>query len=399
MIDCFIKRYKPCAPVVLPYFKMAYGQQKIDSFNRNTLNIGPKNTLSRYIAYFLEWPIICIFQSTILVYKHSGYTAKHSKVSKAKQFRQIVYLGIRHNLTPEHYYLYRLWLKENLEEVDYFLKNYQVGNLFKYSGRGNASAFIGDKYGFYKIFSAHDLEVAPTVCVSKNREESRQSIGEILDNKHSLFTKPDHSSGGKGAVKWVYHPSTNIWTNGENQYDKNELIHEFIHQEKLILQPCLENHSSLQDLAKNGLATLRIVTVKNPTRPEPEYLAAIFRVPAGNSIIDNFCSGGISISVSMDGELGTGRKNERNGEDISQHPDTNAIFTGRKIPYWNEAVALAKKAHSITPDQITIGWDIAILEDGPILVEANQRWGTEVLQMPDCKPVSELLMNKLDGII
>ena len=64
-----------------------------------------------------------------------------------------------------------------------------------------------------------------------------------------------------------------------------------------------------------------------------------------------------------------------------QHPDTNLVFDGWKIPFYEDAVELIKKAHRLFPLLQTIGWDVAITEDGPVLVEGNHDWDIEMLQV------------------
>ena len=47
------------------------------------------------------------------------------------------------------------------------------------------------------------------------------------------------------------------------------------------------------------------------------------------------------------------------------------MFAGYRLPYWNEVRELVKNVHAKLPDIKSIGWDVAITENGPILVEGN----------------------------
>ena len=59
---------------------------------------------------------------------------------------------------------------------------------------------------------------------------------------------------------------------------------------------------------------------------------------------------------------------------IAQHPFTSLVFEDYQIPFWKEANELVLSAHSFLPDIPTIGWDVAITPDGPILIEGNDNW-------------------------
>ena len=47
-----------------------------------------------------------------------------------------------------------------------------------------------------------------------------------------------------------------------------------------------------------------------------------------------------------------------------------------------ERVVLALRAAAAFPWVRSVGWDIAISEGGPVLVEGNERWSPSLIQMP-----------------
>ena len=44
---------------------------------------------------------------------------------------------------------------------------------------------------------------------------------------------------------------------------------------------------------------------------------------------------------------------------------------GRKIPFWNEVLSICNDAAKKIPKCQYIGWDVAITENGPLLIEGN----------------------------
>jgi hypothetical protein len=45
-----------------------------------------------------------------------------------------------------------------------------------------------------------------------------------------------------------------------------------------------------------------------------------------------------------------------------------------KLPHWQEARKLAERAARLFLPLRTIGWDVALTEEGPLLLEGNAEW-------------------------
>ena len=50
-----------------------------------------------------------------------------------------------------------------------------------------------------------------------------------------------------------------------------------------------------------------------------------------------------------------------------------ASFYGYKIPHWSDLVELTEEIHRTIPNQIYVGWDFALTDNGWVLIEGN--WG------------------------
>ena len=64
---------------------------------------------------------------------------------------------------------------------------------------------------------------------------------------------------------------------------------------------------------------------------------------------------------------GTGTETSVNGA----HPDSGRPIVGTPIPGWEDLIALAKEAARMLPGIRTQSWDIALAEQGPVLLEVN----------------------------
>jgi hypothetical protein len=101
-----------------------------------------------------------------------------------------------------------------------------------------------------------------------------------------------------------------------------------------------------------------------------------------NEPMDNFSQGGIVIGIDLD----TG-KLKKNGimqypqnQMFTHHPLTGTEFLGFQIPFWQELKKLAEKAQRVFDQIKSVGWDIAVTPNGPVIIEGNQDWGTNGIQ-------------------
>ena len=70
------------------------------------------------------------------------------------------------------------------------------------------------------------------------------------------------------------------------------------------------------------------------------------------------------------------------GERFHIHPVSGEKITGCIIPYYDQAIALAKQAAMRIPKVRSIGWDVAITETGPYMLEGNDNWCMTLFQLP-----------------
>jgi hypothetical protein len=107
-------------------------------------------------------------------------------------------------------------------------------------------------------------------------------------------------------------------------------------------------------------------------------------------VVDNFHAGGIAARVDLQtGEVGpaTDLGTNRGTQWWETHPVTGARIRGRRVPMWDEVIDLVLRAHAAFPDQIVIGWDVAILRYGPRLIEGNKSPDLDIIQRTGREPI------------
>jgi hypothetical protein len=67
--------------------------------------------------------------------------------------------------------------------------------------------------------------------------------------------------------------------------------------------------------------------------------------------------------------------------EIERRFDTGAIFKGMKIPCWEEVKSTIVKSALAFSDLRTLGWDIAVTDGGPSILETNWDWGENIIEV------------------
>ena len=232
---------------------------------------------------------------------------------------------------------------------------------------------LSDKVAFAEFCGACELPTPAVLAVIRPDRFDLKAPAEAL--RCDLFVKRIEGRGGKGAQRWDYRDGLYCTATGERLSLPELLVRlrSDARHSPLLVQRRLTNPPELRELANGALSTVRILTCLDGE--EPRIVAAAARMAiGGNHVVDNLHCGGIAVGIDLDtGALGLA---SNLGADsslgwISHHPGTHARIAGRTYPMWHEACRLALRAHHCFGDRIIIGWDIAITEDGPVIVEGN----------------------------
>jgi hypothetical protein len=290
---------------------------------------------------------------------------------------------------PPWYYVFELYRPGELRKARAFLtrggtKHSTMKLLAK--ARGSTSP-LDDKEAFARFCAKRGLRTLP-VLFSVNGDELRGMAGAERAFNADLFFKPVCGRGGKGAERWD-HAGNGLYRNVQGRLlSAPELIdrlRELSRFQPYLVQERVKNHHALRDLSNGALSTVRILTALDEEE-KPQIIGAVLKMAVSKNITtDNVHAGAIAAPIDIEhGRLGQATYSgfdPRKGW-IDRHPESGAVITGRLLPMWDELCDLALKAHSAFGDWTIVGWDIAILEDGPILVEGNCGADIDLVQRP-----------------
>lgn len=205
---------------------------------------------------------------------------------------------------------------------------------------------------------------------------------------------------GRGVEMLRYSPTTKgpAWTADDSVARDEPALIEYMRSKSrqysrpMLLQARLVNHPTIGGLGNGALCTLRMMTL-HARDMNPEFFRGFLRIARGASAADNFHQG--SLVSPIDTETGKlGRALSKLGEQFKDpdatNPETGAVIAGTLVPYWTEAMRLVLMAHGALGLRVPlIGWDVAVLEDGPILIEGNGLPCHQIPQKPTGTPLGQ----------
>jgi hypothetical protein len=255
---------------------------------------------------------------------------------------------------------------------------------------------ISDKGTFSSWAAEHGLPAVPILArFADGAVDGRpaESVAAGLPPS-DLFAKPTRLTWGVGAVRWL-HAGPGMWTAEDGvPADARAIVARLLaasRRDPFILQRALRSHASLAPLAPHALCTLRCITFLD-ARGEPQLIGGALRLPVGRMIVDNVSSGGMFTGVDPhSGRLTRGFRvrPDRLFEPVTLGPDGVTPLAGFAVEQWPAARALALAAQRAAAPLPSIGWDIGLAEEGPVLIEANIGWSGLTIFLTAEVPLSE----------
>ncbi|HRQ46766.1 MAG TPA: sugar-transfer associated ATP-grasp domain-containing protein [Rhodocyclaceae bacterium] len=319
----------------------------------------------------------------------------------ARRYLDLLYSMIRWNELTPLYYAQQLDHKGKHISRDFLtyrqfqrMRNRANGTA-PGAGPFNYACLLQDKLLFERYFAARGIPVARSIGATEHggllrddgtldRDFWRRAKDDLEGME--LFVKPRYGIKGRGAFKLRF-------TDGQiilNDTPTNpEELDERLSGSAHIVQKVIEQHPSIAQLHPPSLNTLRIIMFRSAD--EIHVFLPYLRMACGGRITDNNAVSRALVQV--DEHSGRAHANgylirEGVASTISKHPDSGIVFSELAIPYLGESIELAKSAHRWMPDMYSIGWDVAITPNGPLLLEGNDDWGatTPMWVMPDFVP-------------
>lgn len=217
---------------------------------------------------------------------------------------------------------------------------------------------VDSKQGFlenFKEYHKRDFIILP--------QPNDEKVRKFLTSHDVVFVKVNFSNKGEGVKRYK---SNELLSNPEML--DNILKMEGAMEEAVV--QCKE----MAALNPDTVNTLRVCTMVEKDGTIRLFSAAL-RIGAKGEAVDNAHHGGICAPIDLNSGIVTSVANNSNLEKFIFSPG-GAVIPGFQIPYWEKVVDAVLSAATKFPKARFIGWDVAIREDGPVFIEANNAsWG------------------------
>ncbi len=207
---------------------------------------------------------------------------------------------------------------------------------------------------------------------------SRAALKSFLMSRarYPLFGKPMHGfqSLGSASLLRVDPGKGRLLARDGSETDIDSFVDDIAahYPDGYFFQPHVSTHPETRALCGDRLATVRVVTLM--TGGGAKIWRACEKLPAGSNVVDNYWRAG-NLLVRLD--PATGRRSAATSgaglalQEHGRHPDTGEAIAGGFVPNWSAVCELAKEGARLFKEAGLIGWDIAPVETGAIIVEAN----------------------------
>ena len=145
-------------------------------------------------------------------------------------------------------------------------------------------------------------------------------------------------------------------------------------------------HPAMAKIYPGSVNTIRVYTVR-PEDGEPHVIYACIRMGNSDRPVDNINAGGMYAVVDLETGKIAGPACDKEFHVYERHPRSGTELPGYQIPMWDKVMDLCHAAAAKIPGMGYVGWDVAITEDGPLFIEANNLPGHDAFpQMPSQAP-------------
>jgi glutathione synthase/RimK-type ligase-like ATP-grasp enzyme len=316
-----------------------------------------------------------------------------------RQLRQVVQLRYGPSrLDPWEYYFFRVFLdRYSPEEKRRFVGWRREICLDRRANARDARTPANNKLAFHLLLDKHNLPLAKILAVYGDVDPEIPGA-EILSNPGSvrtflrhtdhypIFVKPVRGTQGKQTSALFSIENDDLKLSSGQRAELARFMEQLDPAGKggILFQELLRPATETEAVCGRRLTSVRIIVIMTATGPD--ILSAVWRVPTGANVTDNF-SCGLNGNIIAGVELATGRIQRTvrgigwENIPVDRHPDTGVVFGNLELPEWRKAQSLCLDAAMLLPGLHLQHWDIALTDRGPVILEVNVEGGMRTHQI------------------
>lgn len=192
-----------------------------------------------------------------------------------------------------------------------------------------------------------------------NKDTNFEEFCEFIDGLDEVFCKPINLLGGHGSYKYKIEGTP------------EEIYEHFMNEPQLLIEEIPKQHHELNRIYDKSINTIRVTSLLD--NGEFINIGSWIKFGAHGSVVDGRVEGGCFAGVDTETGVVVTKAIDRDNNRFERHVDTGEMITGFQIPYWKEVLELTESALRFIDGIDFIGWDVAITENGPIIIEGNSK--------------------------
>lgn len=314
-----------------------------------------------FFLYYLKELDLVKLRKFLLYVKHTA------SVSYSMQIIEAAYSTFRYNISIMDYFYFRFYHLDKVSRLAYAGTGYMYEYQLKMNPRKTRD-MLEDKIKF--LISYDRFIKRKFASINKLKEDT--SIAEIFLQSESGKAIVKNAKGQVGAEVEVLKMY---------DYNRDTLINYMTSKNFDLIEEFIVQHPDLMALSPSGLNTIRVITQIHNS--QVVFIGARLRISI-NSHVDNMAAGNAAAPIDLQTGIVNGPAvfSDITKEDLFKHPVTGYQIVGFAIPYWHEIKEIAQAAALLHPENKSIGWDVAVTNEGPQLVEGNHNWCKLLWQLP-----------------
>ena len=257
------------------------------------------------------------------------------------------------------YFMYDFAHKSRMVQSTFLPDKATTEMFYRFNDNRSLSFNTRDKWKVYRyLMPYYRRKICPVTG-----PEHKNDLFTLLAEKHRLFCKP--LCGSLGEKTRVIKDTDSLT---DEAFDK---LLAFYAPEGFLAEETIGQSEFMARLNPTSVNTLRIMTIRMDDR-----ICMYFEVRIGEmfSIVDNLGHRSLICGVEpQDGTIISAFNKNRTA--FPTHPQTRARVIGERIPRFSEAKELAKELAAYFPGYRYLAWDLALTEEGWVIVELNGKGG------------------------
>ncbi|MEM0946233.1 MAG: sugar-transfer associated ATP-grasp domain-containing protein [Pseudomonadota bacterium] len=224
------------------------------------------------------------------------------------------------------------------------------------------------------------LDRSPRIYPGLPKIDSVAALKQVLEAQKEgpLFCKIMDGMVSFGAFRIERIDGDTVFCSGQPPMRLESFLDDFVGDNRYLVQREIQNHSRFAQYA-SALGTVRMVNMVSDTGVLCPI--AVIKLPQGKNIADAFWRpGNLACEVEVEsGRIRTVARRDVETEFLEDHPDLPGLM-GLELPFWSQLREINDRAARIFAPIRYQSTDIAITEQGPVIVEINYGGGFDLPQ-------------------